>query len=117
MERGRILILGNSKESTYEIRSLLDNKRFEVEIALSPEVGKAVLSTRQMSLVMVHTEMLKQEDLDFMSFLKDRLERTPLAVLGEEATSREDVLTLSTDVGRFNKPYQSEDLITFIESL
>ena len=35
MERGRILILGQSKEHTYEVRNLLDNRKFEIEIALS----------------------------------------------------------------------------------
>ena len=116
MERGRILILGNSKETTYEIRSLLDNHRFEVEIALSQEVGKAVLSTRQMNLVMLHTEMLQAEDVDFLSFLKEKLERTPVAILGGE-NGTEAPIEFTSDVGRFPKPYRSEDLLSFIDSL
>ena len=44
MDRGRILILGNSKESSFELRNLFDNHRFELEIALNKEIGKTVLS-------------------------------------------------------------------------
>ena len=58
MERGRILILGQTKDSTYEIRNLLDNRRYELEIALSREVAKQILAQRRMDLLIIHTEML-----------------------------------------------------------
>ena len=85
MDRGRILILGQSKESTYEIRKLLDNQRFELEIALSEDVGKQVLINRRMSLIMIHTEMLKESDEAFFSFLHERAIEIPVLVMGEEA--------------------------------
>lgn len=122
MERGRILILGGSKESTYELRSLLDNQRFELEIALSSDVGKSVLSARRMSLIMVHTEMLQQDNLEFVDFLKDRAARVPMAIFGDEAevvgqTFVKGGRTMGSDLKCFGKPYATEDLISFIEGL
>ena len=122
MERGRILILGGSKESTYELRSLLDNQRFELEIALSSDVGKSVLSARLMSLIMVHTEMLQQDNLEFVEFLKSRAARVPMAIFGDEAETVGQTFvkggrTMGSDLKCFDKPYASEDLISFIEGL
>ena len=57
MERGRILILGQSKEHTYGVRNLLDNRKFEIEIALSVDVAKTILTQRYMNLLVLHTEI------------------------------------------------------------
>lgn len=117
MERGRILILGSSKENTYEIRSLLDNHRFELEIALSTEVGKAVLSTRRMNLIMVHTEALSGADVDFVDYLRATAADVPLAILGDEAISVAKRIAASPDVRCFDKPYIPNDVISFIHEL
>ena len=57
MDRGRILVLGQTKEHTYEVRNLLDNRKFEIEIALSADVAKTVLAQRFMNLLVIHTEV------------------------------------------------------------
>ena len=56
MDRGRILIFGESKETSFELRNLFDNHLFELEIALNKDVGKTVLSTRMMNLIVKHSE-------------------------------------------------------------
>ena len=116
MDRGRILILGQSKETTYEIRNLFDNKRFELEIALNQEVGKQVLANRQMSLIMIHTEMLKEGD-DFFRFLNDRAIEVPVLVLGEEASDYRQGDSSRNDIHCFDKPYVSSDVLGCIDNL
>ena len=117
MERGRILILGTNKETTYEIRSMLDSYRFELEIALSPEVGRQVLDTRQMNLILVHSEMLKGEETELLQYLRSNRDRIPLAVMGEAAESLGRAADLPFDVKCFDKPYQTDDVISFIKDL
>jgi DNA-binding response OmpR family regulator len=117
MDRGRILILGNNKETTYEIRSLLDNQRYELEIALSPEVGKQVLTNRRMNLILIHSELLRGEKMEFLQFLRNRREPIPVAVLGEEAAALCRTVGLPGEVKFFEKPYCSEDFLNYIKEL
>jgi len=118
MDRGRILILGQSKESTYEIRKLLDNQRFELEIALSEDVGKQVLINRRMSLIMIHTEMLKESDEAFFSFLHERAIEIPVLVMGEEAGRYGTKgRAVAREIHCFDKPYASRDVISCIQGL
>jgi hypothetical protein len=82
MERGRILILGQTKENTYEIRNLLYSKRFELDIALSKNVGKLILSQRQMNLLILHTEAIDAETQEFFEFLEERRIEIPVVLFG-----------------------------------
>ena len=116
MERGRILILGNSKETTYEIRSLLDNHRYELEIALSPEVGKLVLDTRKMNLIMIHSEVLQENDMEFLEYLKHRDYKIPVVVMGDRVEALVGA-RLKQDLHCFAKPYQTHDVISYIQGL
>jgi DNA-binding NtrC family response regulator len=117
MERGRILILGNSKESTYEIRNLLDNRRYELEIALSPEVGKSILSERWMNLLIIHTEILDERSVKFFEFLADRDIDIPILILGEEAKKFREVVHSRNEVGCFEKPYPVDEMLSYIRTL
>jgi len=116
MERGRILILGNSKETTYEIRNLLDNRRFELEIALTPEVGRSILSERWMNLLIVHTEMLDEKSAKFFEFLSDRDIDIPIMILGEEAEKFRGEMR-NREVECFEKPYPVDEMLSFIRAL
>ena len=69
MDRGRILILGETKENSFELRNLFDNHRFELEIALNKDIGKTVLSTRMMNLLVMHSETINEESTEFFSYL------------------------------------------------
>lgn len=117
MDRGRILIMGKSKETTYEIRNLIDNQRYELEIALSQEVGKQVLSTRKMSLIMIHTEMLQEDSIEFFEFLRDRAINVPVLVLGDEAMQYGKNGVPAGEIHCFDKPYTPKDVISCIRSL
>jgi DNA-binding NtrC family response regulator len=115
MDRGRILILGNSKETTYEIRSLLDNHQFELEIALSPEVGKSVLANRQMNLIMIHSEMLQENNAEILEYLRDRSVHVPVVIMGGESELASP--TLNSSIRRFVKPYSSIEVLSYIREL
>ncbi len=117
MERGRILILGHTKENTYEIRNMLDDKSYELEIALSPEVGKQILSQRRMNLLILHTEAIDSETEEFLEFLEDRGIDIPVFLFGEEATSLRQALTARPAAGCFEKPYPVDEVLTTIKSL
>lgn len=117
MERGRILILGSTKENTYEIRNLLDNRRFELEIALSGDVGKMILSQRKMNLLILHTEAIDAQTQEFFEFLEERGIDLPVFVLGEEASRLRETIPLSSGVSCFEKPYPVDEMLTSIRSL
>jgi DNA-binding response OmpR family regulator len=117
MERGRILIVGNTKESTYEIRNLLDNRRFELEIALSPEVGRSILSERWMNLLIIHTELLDEKSLKLFEFLADREIDIPIMIVGEEAAKYREVVRCRNEVECFEKPYHVDELLSFIREI
>ena len=117
MERGRILILGQTKENTYEIRNLLDSKRFELEIALSKDVGKLILSQRRMNLLILHTETIDAETQEFFEFLEERGIEIPVVLFGDEAKRLRETIPLSADVPCFEKPYAVDEVMTTIQSL
>jgi DNA-binding response OmpR family regulator len=117
MERGRILILGQTKESSFEIRNLLDNRRYELEIALSPDVGKSILSSRCMNLLIVHTETMGEDAREFFDFLEDQGISIPIMILGEEAGRFRDVVPGRRMVSCFEKPYPVQQMISFIQTL
>jgi DNA-binding NtrC family response regulator len=117
MERGRILIVGNSKESTYEIRNLLDNHRFELEIALTPEVGKSVLAERWMNLLIIHTDLLDERSVKLFEFIEDRDLEIPIMIVGEDAKKYKEVLSPRAEMGFFEKPYRTDELLNYIQAL
>lgn len=117
MERGRILIMGQTKENTYEIRNLLDNKTYELEIALSRDVGKQILSQRRMNLLIVHTEAIDAETAEFFDFLYDRGIEIPVFLLGEEAQKLSESLMIRSKVTCFEKPYAVDQVLTTIRGL
>jgi DNA-binding NtrC family response regulator len=117
MERGRILILGQTKDSTYEIRNLLDNRRYELEIALSIEVAKMILVQRRMDLLIVHTEMLDADTEEFFDFLEERGIEIPVFVLGEEANRFRETMPMRSGVSCFAKPYAVDQMLTSIQAL
>ena len=117
MERGRILILGQTKENTYEIRNLLDHRRFELEIALSRDVGKQILSQRKMNLLILHTEAVTPEMQEFFEFLEDRRIDIPVFVVGEEASRVGAEFTPACGVTCFDKPYAVDRLVSTIKDL
>jgi hypothetical protein len=121
MEKGRILILGETKENSYEIRNLLDNRCYELEIALSKDIGRTILSSRLMDLLVVHTEAIDDEIPDFFEFLSDRGISIPVMVLGEEASTFAGRLAERIEpactVRPFDKPYAVEEMLGYIKSL
>ena len=117
MERGRILIVGGSKESTYEIRNLLDHRRFELEIALTPDVGKAVLAERWMNLLIIHTDLLDERCAKLFEYMADKDLEIPIMVVGEDAKKFREVFNSRKEVAYFEKPYPVQDMLNFIHAV
>jgi len=118
MEPVRILILGQTKENSYEIRNLLDSRRFELEIALNKDVGKTVLTTRRMNLLIIHTEMLGSEEIrDFFQFLDEQGISIPMMLLGEEASRMRQDIPSQGSLECFDKPYAAEEVLSYIDHI
>ena len=117
MERGRILVLGQTKEHTYEVRNLLDNKKFELELALSVDIAKLVLTQRYMNLLAIHTEVDAETAKDFFAFCLDRGVDLPLLIFGEEPEQFVELIPYWMQVWQFPKPYAADDVFKAIEEL
>ena len=117
MDRGRILILGETKESSFEIRNLFDNPSFELEIALNKEIGKTVLSTRVMDLLVMHSETINEESTEFFSYLTGRGSSLPLMVMGEEAATCSEKIDYEGSVACFEKPYPVVAVLDYLADL
>lgn len=117
MERGRILILGQSKEHSYEVRNLLDNRKFEMEIALSVDVAKTILTQRYMNLLVLHTEVPVEAMKEFFLFIRDRGIDLPLLIFGEETTQVRTLIPDWLEVSYFEKPYAADQVYRCIEGL
>ena len=93
----------------------------KLEIALNKEVGKTVLSTRMMDLLIVHTEAIDEEATEFFQYLHDRDIGIPVMVVGEEAQTLSAPITERAvedqPVRCFDKPYPVQELLGFIEEL
>ncbi|HLU49748.1 MAG TPA: hypothetical protein VK116_16730 [Planctomycetota bacterium] len=118
MHRQRILILGQTKDNTYEIRNLLDQRRFELEIALSSETARIILSTRRMDVLVVHTEAVGEPLFDFLQFLEDADIDLPIVLMGEQAGAlRERTFRPEVSITTFEKPYAAEELANVFAEL
>lgn len=117
MQQGRILILGQTKENSYEIRNLLDSNQFELEIALNKEVGKLILSSRRMGLLIIHTEAISEDISEFFEFLDEKAISIPMLVLGEDAGELRHNIPVDEEVPCFEKPYPVEELMRCIQSI
>ena len=117
MEQGRILILGRTKEHTYEVRNLLDNRKFEIEIVLSAEVAKTVLVQRFMNLLVLHTEVPEETTKDFLEFCTTQGVELPLFIFGEETAQVRELVPAWMEVRCFDKPYAADDVFSAIREL
>ena len=117
MDRGRILIFGESKETSFELRNLFDNHRFELESALNKDVGKTVLSTRMMNLIVMHSETINEESTEFFSYLTGQGVSLPLMVCGEDADNCKEKIDYEGTVACFDKPYPVADVLDYVAEL
>ena len=111
------MILGQTKENSYEIRNLLDGQRFELEIALNRDTCKTILSTRKMSLLIIHTETIAPELGELFDYLYENAISIPMLLLGEEATRLREQIPVDDSLKCFDKPYPVEEMIRYIRAL
>ncbi len=80
----RILILTNDKNNAVRMRTMLESLRLEFEIAIGEDTGRAILSERFMSLILLDASALKGGTSWIFSFLDNRRLRVPIVILGGE---------------------------------
>lgn len=115
--RPRILIVGQTKENTYEVRSLFDKEIYEFEIALSKEVAKQILAQRRMDVLLFHTEAIGPDMDEFFEFLDDRGIEIPTIFLGDEAKRLKETFSYRPELKCFEKPYAAEEILKTIKDL
>jgi DNA-binding NtrC family response regulator len=86
MQQGRILIVGQKKDSAYAIRNVFDMERLEIEVALELDVAKAVLLERVIDLIILEPAVCLQDDFDLVDFQLDHDLGVPMVLVGGEAS-------------------------------
>ena len=116
MTPGRILIVAKTKENGFELRDLLDELRCEVEIALSASVGRAILDSRRMDLIVLHTEAVSAELVELFEYLDVRELDIPMILCGEEAKSLAERVPHPGPVECFDRPYAANRMVQFVKN-
>ena len=86
MKKGRILILGNHKDSAYAMRNVFDLEPHELELALQLDVAKSILCDRRIDLIVLDPMVCLQEGFDLIDFQLDHGLRVPIVLVGGEST-------------------------------
>ena len=84
MEMGRILIIGQEKDSAYAIRNVFELERYELELALQIDVAKSILTTRHIDLIVLDPHISCDENFDIIDFQLDHGLEIPIVVVGGE---------------------------------
>ena len=117
MERGRILILGQKKDSAYALRNVFDLGRHEIEIALQLDVAKAVLKERVVDLIVLDAQVCLQEDFDLLDFQLDHGLCVPIALVGGESTGVRRKVRSKQGVKVYFLPADGFKLLEFVREL
>ena len=86
MDSGRILIIGQNKDSAYAIRNVFELERFELELALNMDVAKNVLKERIIQLIIHDAAVCLSDDFDLIDFQLDHGLEVPIVMVGGEST-------------------------------
>lgn len=86
MQKARILIIGQEKDSAYALRNVFEIERHEIELALQLDVAKAILRERWIDLVVLDPAVCLEDDFDLLDFELDHGLEVPLVIVGGEST-------------------------------
>lgn len=86
METGRLLIVGQDKDSAYAIRNVFEMERLELELALGLDIAKEILTTRLIHLIVLDPAICLDDEFDLLDFQLDHGLEVPLVLVGGEST-------------------------------
>ena len=86
MEKARILIIGQEKDSAYAIRNVFELDQHEQELALNLDVAKAILKERHINVIVLDPAVCLVEGFDLIDFQLDHGLSVPLVLVGGEST-------------------------------
>lgn len=86
MEKARILIIGQEKDSAYAIRNVFELEQHELELALNLDVAKAILKERQLNVIVLDPAVCLVEGFDLIDFQLDHGLLVPMVLVGGEST-------------------------------
>ena len=117
MERGRILIVGQKKDSAYAIRNVFDLERHELELALQLDIAKAILKERVIDLIVLDPAVCQQEDFDLVDFQLDHGLEVPIVIVGGESTGVRRKVRSKKGVKVYSVPADGFKLIDFVNEM
>lgn len=86
MDKARVLIVGQEKDSAYALRNVFELDRHEIELALQLEVAKSILTERQIDAIVLDPAVCLQDDFDLIDFQLDHGFEVPMILVGGEST-------------------------------
>lgn len=114
METGRLLIVGQDKDSAYAIRNVFEMERLELELALSLDLAKEILTTRQVHLIVVDPAICLETDFDLLDFQIDHGLEVPLVLVGGESTGVRRKIRSKKGIKVYSVPADGFKLIDFV---
>ena len=117
MERGRILVIGQKKDSAYAIRNVFDLERHELELALQLDVAKAILKERVIDVIVIDPQVCLQEDFDLIDFQLDHGLEVPVVIVGGESTGVRRKIRTKKGVKVHSVPADGFKLIDFVKEM
>jgi len=110
MQRRRILLIGTSKESVFQIRTLLEGQPLELEIALGEDVARTVLRERVMHAIILDAAIIASDPLELFEFILDRGLDLPVILVGEGAEAAAAGVPPELFAIPLPKPFTAQDL-------
>ncbi len=114
----RILIIEKEREIADKVRDALEAGGNHVEIALSPEVGVAIIEQRHMDVVVFDSDQTLPETIDTIEEMRELQPQLPVIVIlpKEKKPKRHKVLRRIT-VGILEKPLDYATLLKEIDKI
>ncbi|MFN0058277.1 MAG: hypothetical protein ACKVX7_07445 [Planctomycetota bacterium] len=113
---GRILIVGQEKDSAYAIRNVFELERFELELALQIDVAKSILTTRHIDLIVLEPQISCDENFDIIDFQLDHGLEIPIVVVGGELVGAKRKVRTRKNISVFTVHADGFKLLAFVRA-
>jgi two-component system copper resistance phosphate regulon response regulator CusR len=113
----RILLVDQNLKTVEQLRDPLEERAFDVEIALSSETGLEILQQRRVDAVLMSIDDAQEEDpATFVRGLRDRFPEVPVVLVSESVDTSELEPALGEALrASHRKPLSLDDLLADIE--
>lgn len=112
MEHARVLIIEKEREIADKVRDSLELAGHHVEIALSAEVGHAIIEQRHMDVAVFDSDQTLPETIDTIEEMREvRPELPIIVILPKEKRAKKHKVLKKITVGILEKPLDYSTLI------